>query len=122
MSRLENSEYPRPGGFINTSVQNLRQVLDDVIGDIRISTRRINGRNKKVNPSQYYRTQTDLLKLHKVTLEKYKNTLNDYLTLINYLRTGSGIFHFNNPRQHIYRIKLLGGSIMAVNNEKRNNN
>ena len=47
---------------------------------------------------------------------KYKNALNDYLISTKYVKTGGGIFYFNNPHQLFDRLELLGGSILAGNN------
>ena len=47
---------------------------------------------------------------------KYKNVLNDFLISTKYVKTGEGIFYFNNPHQLFDRLELLDGSILAGNN------
>ena len=109
---LRDNAYPRPNNFYNTTPENLREHLADAGEEIRSLTAQINGRNNRQNPPQDYINETSLFRSVKGTLQKYKNTINDYFRSINYV-VGQGI---NNPNQLINRLKLLGGSIMVGNN------
>ena len=111
---LKEYGYPRPNSFFEISPKDLDLTLEELKGNIKQLTGEISGRNKAKNPSPLYETETEIKKMQKGTLMKYKNTMKDYLRSLKY-KVGEGIY-FNNPLQLLDRLELLGGSILAGNN------
>ena len=111
---LKEFGYPRPIDFFEINPKDLELTLEELKGDIKQLTGEISGRKKAKNPSQIYETETEIKKMQKGTLMKYKNTMKDYLRSLKY-KVGEGIY-FNNPHQLLDRLELLGGSILAGNN------
>ena len=115
LSLLRDFGYPRPNDFFETNLNDLELTLEDLKGNIKQLTGEINGRKKAKNPSPLYETETEIKKMTKGTLLKYKNTMKDYFRSLKY-KTGEGMTYFNNPHQLLKRLELLGGSILAGNN------
>ena len=115
LSLLREFGYPRPNDFFETNLQDLELTLEDLKGNIKQLTGEINGRKKAKNPSPLYETETEIKKMTKGTLLKYKNTMKDYFRSLKY-KIGEGLTYFNNPHQLLKRLELLGGSILAGNN------
>ena len=115
LSLLRDFGYPRPNDFFETNLNDLELTLEDLKGNIKQLTGEINGRKKAKNPSPLYETETEIKKMTKGTLLKYKNTMKDYFRSLKY-KTGEGLTYFNNPHQLLKRLELLGGSILAGNN------
>ena len=67
---------------------------------------------KNENPST--KTRSNIRK-HNI-LEIYNYNLNQLREVKKKKKTGTGIFHFNNPIQLLDRLELLAGSILAGNN------
>ena len=111
---LKEFGYPRPNDFFEINPKDLNLTLEELKGDIKQLTGEISGRKKAKNPSPLYETETEIKKIQKGTLIKYKNTMKDYLSSLKY-KIGEGIY-FNNPHQLLDRLELLGGSILAGNN------
>ena len=111
---LREFGYPRPNDFFEINPKDLELFLFDLTGNIRQLTGEISGRKKAKNPSPLYETETEIKKMEKGILMKYKNTMKDYLRSLKY-KVGEGIY-FNNPHQLLDRLELLGGSILAGNN------
>ena len=111
---LKEYGYPRPNDFFEINPNDLELFLFDLTGNIRQLTGEISGRKKAKNPSPLYETETEIKKMEKGILMKYKNTMKDYLSSLKY-KVGEGIY-FNNPHQLLDRLELLGGSILAGNN------
>ena len=112
---LKEFGYPRPNDFFEINPKTLDEYLEDIKGNIKQLTGEISGRKKAKNPSPLYETETEIKKMEKGTLMKYKNTMKDYLRSLKY-KVGEGIVYFNNPNQLLDRLELLGGSILAGNN------
>ena len=106
--------YPRPNDFFEFHPKSLEQILEELKDRTKQLTGEISGRNKAKNPSPLYEADTEIKKMQKGTLMKYKNTMKDYLRSLKY-KVGEGIY-FNNPLQLLDRLELLGGSILAGNN------
>ena len=115
LSLLRDFGYPRPNDFFETNLKDLELTLEDLKGNIKQLTGEINGRKKAKNPSPLYETETEIKKMTKGTLLKYKNTMKDYFRSLKY-KIGEGLTYFNNPLQLLDRLELLGGSIIAGNN------
>ena len=115
LSLLRDFGYPRPNDFFETNLKDLELTLEDLKGNIKQLTGEINGRKKAKNPSPLYETETEIKKMTKGTLLKYKNTMKDYFRSLKY-KIGEGMTYFNNPHQLLKRLELLGGSILAGNN------
>ena len=112
---LKEVGYPRPNDFFEINPKILDEYLEDLKGNIKQLTGEISGRKKAKNPSPLYETETEIKKMTKGTLLKYKNTMKDYFRSLKY-KIGEGLTYFNNPHQLLKRLELLGGSILAGNN------
>ena len=112
---LKEYGYPRPNDFFEINPKVLDLTLEQLKDNIKQLTGEISGRKKAKNPSPLYETETEIKKMEKGTLMKYKNTMKDYLRSLKY-KVGEGIVYFNNPNQLLDRLELLGGSILAGNN------
>ena len=110
---LKQGDYPRPGNFNETNIQELEQKLKDLNNDIKELNGRITGRRNNKNPSPDYVSETNRLKELQGTLKKYRNTMKSYFTSINY-KVGRGIYYC--PQELLKRLELLGGSLVAGNN------
>ena len=119
---LKEFGYPRPNDFFEINPKDLELSLEQLKGNIKQLTGEISGRKKTKNPSPLYEAETEIKKIQKGTLMKYKNTMKDYLSSLKYkvgegrAQRGQGIVYFNNPHQLLDRLELLGGSILAGNN------
>ena len=111
---LKEFGLPRPNDFFEINPKVLDETLEELKGNIKQLTGEISGRKKAKNPSPLYEAETEIKKMEKGTLMKYKNTMKDYLRSLKY-KVGEGIY-FNNPHQLLDRLELLGGSILAGNN------
>ena len=111
---LREFGYPRPNDFFEINPKDLDINLEQLKDNIKQLTGEISGRKKAKNPSPVYEAETEIKKMQKGTLMKYKNTMKDYLRSLKY-KVGEGIY-FNNPHQLLDRLELLGGSILAGNN------
>ena len=111
---LREFGYPRPNSFFEINPKDLELTLEELNGNIKQLTGEISGRKKAKKPSPIYETETEIKKMQKGTLMKYKNTMKDYFRSLKY-KIGEGIY-FNNPLQLLDRLELLGGSILAGNN------
>ena len=112
---LKEFGLPRPNDFFEINPKVLDETLEELKGNIKQLTGEISGRKKAKNPSPVYEANTEIKKMQKGTLMKYKNTMKDYLRSLKY-KVGEGIVYFNNPHQLLDRLELLGGSILAGNN------
>ena len=114
---LKEFGLPRPNDFFEINPKVLDETLEELKGNIKQLTGEISGRKKSKNPSPLYETETEIKKIQKGTLMKYKNTMKDYLRSLKYkVGEGYGNVYFNNPHQLLDRLELLGGSILAGNN------
>ena len=119
---LKEFGYPRPNDFFEINPRNLDLTLEQLKDNIKQLTGEISGRKKTKNPSPLYEAETEIKKMQKGTLMKYKNTMKDYLRSLKYkvgeglAQRGWGNVYFNNPHQLLDRLELLGGSILAGNN------
>ena len=111
---LKEFGYPRPNSFFEINPKDLDLTLEELKGNIKQLNGEISGRKKAKNPSPLYEAETEIKKMQKGTLMKYRNTMKDYLRSLKY-KVGEGIY-FNNPHQLLNRLELLGGSILAGNN------
>ena len=82
-------------------------------GNIKQLTGEISGRKKAKNPTPLYEVETEIKKLQKGTLKKYKNIMKDYFRSLKY-KVGQGIYY--SPQELLKRLELLGGSLAAGNN------
>ena len=112
---LREFGYPRPNDFFEINPKDLELTLEELNGNIKQLTGEISGRKKAKNPSPVYEAETEIKKMQKGTLIKYKNIMKDYFRSLKY-RVGEGMIYFNNPHQFLDRLELLGGSILAGNN------
>ena len=112
---LKEFGYPRPNDLFEINPKVLDLTLEQLKDNIKQLTGEISGRKKAKNPSPLYEAETEIKKIQKGTLMKYKNTMKDYLRSLKY-KVGEGIVYFNNPNQLLDRLELLGGSILAGNN------
>ena len=112
---LKEYGFPRPNGFFEINPKVLDLTLDQLKDNIKQLTGEISGRKKAKNPSPLYEAETEIKKIQKGTLMKYRNTVKDYLRSLKY-KVGEGMIYFNNPHQLLDRLELLGGSILAGNN------
>ena len=112
---LKEFGYPRPNDFFEMNPKVLDLSLEKLKDEIKQLTGEISGRKKAKKPSPVYQADTEIKKLQKGTLMKYKNTMKDYLRSLKY-KVGEGIVYFNNPHQLLDRLELLGGSLAAGNN------
>ena len=114
---LKEFNYPRPNDFFEINPKVLDKTLEELKGNIKQLTGEISGRKKTKYSSQSYETETEIKKIQKGLLMKYKNTMKDYLRSLKYkVGEGHGNVYFNNPHQLLDRLELLGGSILAGNN------
>ena len=113
---LDKSNYPRANNFFDLDEQEIDKVLTDVNEDAKKLNGKIAGKSLIKNKNQSDKDYIEDLKSQKGTLMKYNNVLNDYLISTKYVKTGEGIFYFNNPHQLFDRLESLGGSILAGNN------
>ena len=111
---LREFGYPRPNDFFEINPKDLELTLEELNGNIEKLTGEISGRKKAKNPSPVYEANTEIKKIQKGILMRYKNTMKDYFRSLKY-KVGKGIY-FNNPHQLLDRLELLGGSILAGNN------
>ena len=112
---LKEFGLPRPNDFFEINPKVLDETLEELKGNIKQLTGEISGRKKAKNPSPLYEAETEIKKMQKGTLMKYKNIMKDYFRSLKY-RVGEGMIYFNNPHQLLDRLELLGGSILAGNN------
>ena len=119
---LKEFGLPRPNNFFEINPKVLDETLEELKGNIKQLTGEISGRKKAKNPSPLYEADTEIKKIQKGTLMKYRNTMKDYLRSLKY-KEGEGltqreqeIVYFNNPHQLLDRLELLGGSILPGNN------
>ena len=76
---LKEFGYPRPNDFFEINPKVLDLSLERLKTEIKQLTGEISGRKKAKNPSPIYETETEIKKIQKGTLMKYKNTMKDYL-------------------------------------------
>ena len=112
---LKEHGFPRPNDFFEINPKVLDLSLERLKSEIKQLTGEISGRKKAKNPSPLYEAETEIKKIQKGTLMKYRNTMKDYLRSLKY-KVGEGMIYFNNPHQLLDRLELLGGSILAGNN------
>ena len=112
---LKEFGYPRPNDFFEINLKVLDLNLEQLKDSIKQLNGEISGRKKAKNPSPLYEAETEIKKMQKGTLMKYRNTMKDYLRSLKY-KVGEGMIYFNNPHQLLDRLELLGGSILAGNN------
>ena len=112
---LRIMEYPRPNDFFDTNTERLGEILDEVKNDVKVFTGEIAGLNRKKHKTEEDKEEIERIKMQKDLLHKYKNILKLYLGSLEY-QMGEGMIYFNNPRQLLDRLELLGGSILAGNN------
>ena len=112
---LKEFGYQRPNDFFDINPRNLDLTLEQLKDNIEQLTGEISGRKKTKNPSPLYEAETEIEKMQKGTLMKYRNTMKDYLRSLKY-KVGEGMIYFNNPHQLLTRLELLGGSVLAGNN------
>ena len=74
---LKEYGYPRPNDFFEINPNDLELTLEELKGNIKQLTGEISGRKKAKNPSPVYETETEIKKMQKGTLMKYKNTMKD---------------------------------------------
>ena len=74
---LREFDYPRPNSFFEINPKDLEITLEELKGNIKQLTGEISGRKKAKNPSPLYETETEIKKMQKGTLMKYKNTMKD---------------------------------------------
>ena len=122
---LKANEYHKlPSDYFYENVSTIDKVIDDVNDDLEITSQAI--KNTAIftrDPNGYLLAKPISKKPHENTINfinKY-NVLSVYATNLSNLKyyktkSGSGIFHFNNPHQLLDRLELLGGSILAGNN------
>ena len=102
---LKEFGYPRPNDFFEINPKVLDLSLERLKSEIKQLTGEISGRNKAKNPSPLYEAETEIKKMQKGTLMKYKNTMKDYLRSLKYkvgeglAQRGQDIVYFNNPHQ-----------------------
>ena len=119
---LKEYGFPRPNDFFEINPKVLDLSLERLKSEIKQLTGEISGRKKAKNPSPLYEAETEIKKMQKGTLMKYRNTMKDYLRSLKYkvgeglAQRGWGNVYFNNPHQLLDRLELLGGSILAGNN------
>ena len=107
--------YPRPNNFFGTDIDRLEKIRDEVKNDVKTFTGEIAGLNRKKHKTEEDKEEIERIKMQKDLLHKYKNILKLYLGSLEY-QMGEGMIYFNNPRQLLDRLELLGGSILAGNN------
>ena len=119
---LKEFDYPRPNDVFEINPKVLDLTLEQLKDNIKQLTGEISGRKQAKNPSPLYEAETEIKKMQKGTLMKYRNTMKDYLRLLKYkvgeglTQRGKGIVYLNNPQELLKRLELLGGSILAGNN------
>ena len=96
--------------------ENLEYYLENLKDDIKFLIGSINGRKNKENPDEGYLDESESIKFHKNTLQKYKKSIKDYKTSRDY-QVGEGIMKYFSPQQLIKRLELLGGSLAAGNDD-----
>ena len=112
---LRIMDYPRPNDFFDTDTERLGEILDEVKNDVKVFTGQIAGLKRKKHKTEEDKEEIERIKMQKDLLHKYKNILKLYLGSLEY-QMGEGMIYFNNPRQLLDRLELLGGSILAGNN------
>ena len=111
---LKEHGFPRPNDFFEINPKVLDLSLERIKSEIKQLTGEISGRKKAKNPSPLYEAETEIKKMQKGTLMKYRNTMKDYLRSLKY-KVGEGLaqqnqgIYFNNPHQLLDRLELLGG-------------
>ena len=74
---LKEFGYPRPNSFFEINPKDLDLTLEELNGNIKQMTGEISGQKKAKNPSPLYEAETEIKKMQKGTLMKYKNTMKD---------------------------------------------
>ena len=111
---LKEYGFPRPNDFFEINPKVLDLSLERLKSEIKQLTGEISGRKKAKNPSPLYEAETEIKKMQKGTLMKYRNTMKDYSRSLKY-KVGEGLaqqnqgIYFNNPHQLLDRLELLGG-------------
>ena len=113
---LRIMEYPRPNDFFDTNPERLGEILDEVKNDVKVFTGQIAGLKRKKHKTEEDEEEIERIKMQKDLLHIYKNILKIYLGSLEY-QMGEGMIYSNNPHQLLDRLELLGGSILAGNNE-----
>ena len=122
---LKINEYHKlPSEYFKEDISTIDNLIDDVNEDLQITGNSIKNTASFKRDKNGYALAKPLNQYpHKNTLDlinKY-NVLSIYATNLNNikyykLKSGSGMFYFNNPQQLLDRLELLGGSILAGNN------
>ena len=87
---LKEFGLPRPNNFFEINPKVLDETLEELKGNIKQLTGEISGRKKAKNPSPLYEADTEIKKIQKGTLMKYRNTMKDYLRSLKY-KVGEGL-------------------------------
>ena len=121
---LKINEYHKLPSEYFKDVSTIDKVIEDVNEDLKDTNKAI--KNTAIftrDPNGYVLAKPISKKPHENTINFINkfNVLSIYATNLSNLKyyktkSGSGIFHFNNPHQLLDRLELLGGSILAGNN------
>ena len=113
-SRIKNESYETIKRYQRKAERLLDQYKVILANKAEIKTSK--GKSKAAPLNKNPRTET----LQEI---QYYNILGEYVNNMNKLenisrkKEGKGIIHFNNPQQLVSRLQLLAGSILAGNNE-----
>ena len=113
---LKEFGYPRPNDFFEINPKVLDLSLEKLKDEIKQLTGEISGRKEAKKPSPVHQADTEIKKLQKGTLMKYKNTMKEYLRSLKY-NVGEGIVYFNNPHQLLDRLESLAAGNNGVLSE-----
>ena len=123
---LKINEYHKlPSEYFEEDVSTIDKVIEDVNEDLEDTTKAIkNTAFFTRDPNGYVLAKPISKKPHENTINFINkfNALSIYATNLSnlkYYKTkfGSGMISFNNPHQLLDRLELLGGSILAGNND-----
>ena len=119
-----NEYYKLPSEYFEEDVSTIDKVIEDVKEDLEETSKAIKNTAVFERDSNGYFIAKPVNKNPRENtknfIKKY-NTLSIYATNLSNLKyyktkSGSGMIIFNNPRQLLDRLELLGGSILAGNN------
>ena len=113
LATIKGNNLTRPNDFYGSNIEDLEETLKNVTKGIQLLTSQINGRKNKKYPDDEYKAATLSMEEEKKTLNKYKNTIEDYFKSLEY-KIGQGIY--SSPQDLLDRFELLNGSLAAGNN------
>ena len=113
LATIQGNNLIRPNDFYETNKEDLEKTLKKVTDGIKTLSSSINGRKRKKFPDEDYLATTLSMEEEKISLKKYKNTIEDYFKSLEN-KVGQGLYF--SPQELLRRLELLSGSLAAGNN------